>query len=74
MSFSCYGCTNRHAACHATCEIYKREKAAHEAQKDREREAKRIQSGLNDHVVAFVRKAKSKRGKKWNGKEGRNIE
>lgn len=74
MKFSCYGCTKRHAACHATCETYKKEKAAHEAEKAKELEKKLIQRRLNDHAARAIQRSRAMAGRKWNGKEGRNVE
>lgn len=72
--FSCYGCEKRHAGCHATCETYRKEKAAHEAEKEEERRAKKINDGLNAHMFECIAKCKGKKGRRWDGKEGRNIE
>lgn len=74
MKFSCYGCDKRHAACHATCETYKKEKAAHEAQKEKEWKEKKVQRGLNDHAVTAIERNRKRMGVRWNGKEGRNVE
>jgi hypothetical protein len=48
--FSCHGCTARAAGCHATCETYKKEKAAHEAKKAQENMKKTADSYMYDTI------------------------
>ena len=67
--FSCYGCEKRHAGCHATCETYKIEKAAHEARKEEERKQRDIECALTQHAMNTIARHRKKQGKKWNGRE-----
>lgn len=72
--FSCYGCPDKRGGCHAECEIYKREKAAHEAEKAERDRKKHITQGLNDHAIRAAARNKKRAGRGWNGGENRNVE
>jgi hypothetical protein len=67
--FSCYGCEMRRAGCHATCEIYKAEKAVHEARRKEERKQRNIEIGLTAHAMDTISRHRKKQGKRWNGRE-----
>lgn len=73
-NFSCKGCPDRHPGCHAKCEKYNREKAAHEAEKAEAAKKAAIQNGLTSYQIGVCRRNVARKGRGWNGKEARNVE
>lgn len=63
-TFSCKGCDMRHFRCHSHCEIYKKEKAEHEARKAAEDKKRATEVLLNDQKADAIRRAKRRRGQK----------
>lgn len=57
MSFTCKGCPNRAPGCHDKCEKYLREKAEHDAMKQKKFEQERIRCGLADQTFRAIKKS-----------------
>ena len=64
MSFTCKGCPDRTPKCHDKCEKYQKEKAEHEAMKERQNKQNAVKSGLNDQTFRAVSKAIRSHGRK----------
>ena len=64
MSFSCKGCPTRTPGCHDKCEKYQKEKAEHEAMKDKRNKENAIRCGLNEQTFHAIGKALRGHGRK----------
>ena len=56
---SCKGCTNRHVGCHGTCETYKAERKALDADKLVAKTNKDKYEAYSDYKVKVVKKTKA---------------
>lgn len=72
--YSCMGCEKRHPGCHAECETYKREKAAHDEQKAAEDRRRAVSMGITEQRTAAVAKAMRKRKKRSQSGKRKVIE
>lgn len=68
--FSCKGCGSRHSGCHAKCEKYIAEKAAHEEKRAAERKAKNIEMGLDAHTFRAIERNAKRYGRQGPSKFG----
>ena len=67
--FSCKGCPDKKGGCHATCETYKREKAAHEARRAENARIGAIQGGLTSYQIGVADRKRKRMGRRQYGKD-----
>lgn len=63
----CLGCVapKRYPGCHGTCPDYIKEKALHDADREKEFKEKQIRTGLSDQRFQGVAKAEKHKRKRW---------
>lgn len=65
----CKNCTERQVGCHGSCKRYQKEKAAHDALKEEEREIKEF----NGQFVRMAREAIDKRSRNHRLYKGKKV-
>lgn len=64
MIYSCKDCQQRYPGCHGKCETYKKEKAAHEEQREAQKREREIRQGLYMQRSSAVTRATKRRKRK----------
>ena len=67
--FSCKDCPDRHPGCHAACEKYKAEKAAHEAIRAENARIGAIKGGLTSYQITIAQRNRKRAGRRQHGKD-----
>lgn len=68
LKIPCYGCDNRHEACHGSCEKYAEYRKEHDAKREAAREARRLEGIYETYRIKTIKKIKKRNEKYAEGK------